>query len=365
VVTIRDSAGNTVTASTAAVTVAIQSGTGGTLGGTTTVSAVNGVVTFSGLTLAGTVGTNYVLSFTAIGSDGADTGNMTVTPGAATQLALTTAPVASASGTALATQPVVAIKDAQGNTVTTSTVAVTVAIRSGTGGTLGGTKTVNAVAGVATFSGLTLTGTVGTNYVLRFTSTGLTQIDSGNICGDARWSDNTGADDGAGRRSVRSSVDYAAGGDDPRRTGKYGDVGDSGGDGGDPVGNGRNAGRNDDGQRGGGSRDLQRIDAGGQGRNKLCPALYGDGADAGGYRKPDGDGRSGDTARADDSSRWAERSGKALTTQPVVTIRDSAGNTVTTSTAAVTVAIQSGTGGTLGGTTDASMRWREWRRSAD
>jgi hypothetical protein len=87
---------------------------------------------------------------------------MTVTPGAATQLALTTAPVTGASGAALATQPVVTIRDAQGNTVTASTAAVTVAIQSGTGGTLGGTTTVNAVAGVATFSGVTLAGVVGT-----------------------------------------------------------------------------------------------------------------------------------------------------------------------------------------------------------
>ncbi|MFN9743039.1 MAG: beta strand repeat-containing protein, partial [Acidobacteriota bacterium] len=244
VVTIRDSAGNAVTGSTAAVTVAIQSGTGGTLGGTTTVNAVNGVATFSGLSLAGTVGTNYVLRFSGAGLT-VDTGNMTVTPGTATQLVLTTAPVASASGTALATQPVLAIKDAQGNTVTSATGAVTVAIQSGTGGTLGGTKTVNAVAGVATFSGLTLTGSVGTNYVLRFTSPGLTLIDSGNL--------------------------------------------------------------------------------------SVTPG--------------------GATTLALTTAPVTGASGAVFSTQPVVAIKDAQGNTATVSTAAVTVAIQSGTGGTLGGTT--------------
>jgi hypothetical protein len=178
VVTIRDSQGNTVSEATTAVTVAIQSGTGGTLGGTTTVNAVAGVATFSGLTLAGKVGTNYVLRFTATGLTQVDTGNLTVTAGAATQLALTTQPVAGETGKALTTQPVVTIRDSAGNTVTTATAAVTVAIGSGTGGTLGGTKTVNAVAGVVTFSGLTLAGTLDTEYVLRFTATGLTSADS-------------------------------------------------------------------------------------------------------------------------------------------------------------------------------------------
>ncbi|MFN7621602.1 MAG: hypothetical protein ACK5RS_00485, partial [Acidobacteriota bacterium] len=40
------------------------------------------------------------------------------------------------------------------------------------------TTTVNAVAGVATFSGVTMAGTLGTSYVLRFSSTGLTPADS-------------------------------------------------------------------------------------------------------------------------------------------------------------------------------------------
>jgi hypothetical protein len=100
-----------------------------------------------------------------------DSGNVTPSgPGAGAQLSITTAPVGGASGAALGTQPVVKVLDAAGNVVTGSTAAVTVAIQSGTGGTLGGTTTVNAVAGVATFSSLTLAGVVGSNYVLRFTA---------------------------------------------------------------------------------------------------------------------------------------------------------------------------------------------------
>jgi hypothetical protein len=126
---------------------------------------------------------------------------------------------------------------------------VTVAIQSGTGGTLGGTTTVNAVAGVATFSGLSLAGTVGTNYVLRFSGSGLT-VDTGNMTVTPGAATQLALTTAASRRSVRWSADNAAGVDDPRRAGEHGDVIDGGGDGGDPVGNGWNAGRNDDGQCG-------------------------------------------------------------------------------------------------------------------
>jgi hypothetical protein len=51
--------------------------------------------------------------------------------------------------------------DGDGALMTTSTAAVTATIQSGAGGVLGGTTTVNAVGGVATFSNLTLTGLVG------------------------------------------------------------------------------------------------------------------------------------------------------------------------------------------------------------
>jgi hypothetical protein len=97
--------------------------------------------------------------FTASGSTPIDSGNLTVTHGAPTQLALTTPPVGGLSGAPLPTQPVVTIQDAQGNTVTDSTAAVAVAIQSGSGGSLSGATTVSAVNGVATFNGLTLAGT--------------------------------------------------------------------------------------------------------------------------------------------------------------------------------------------------------------
>jgi hypothetical protein len=153
-VAIRDAQGNTVTSSTAAVTVAIGSGAGGTLGGTTTVNAVSGVATFSNVTLAAMVGTNYTLSFTSGALSSATSSTVTVTAGSANKLAFSTQPVGGPSGQYLATQPVVVIQDAQGNTVTSSTANVTLSFGTNAGGTgvLGGSVTVAAVAGVATFT---------------------------------------------------------------------------------------------------------------------------------------------------------------------------------------------------------------------
>ena len=339
-----------MTGSTVAVTVVISSGTGGTLGGTTTVNAVNGVATFTGVSLAGTVGTNYVLGFTSGSLTAASSSNMTVTPGAATQLALTTAPVGSASGAALGTQPVVTVRDSAGNTVTTSTTAVTVAISSGTGGTLGGTKTVNAVAGVATFSGLTLTGTVGTNYVLSFTSNGLTAATSGNLTvtpGGATQLALTTAPVAGGSGAALPTQPVVAIRDGQGNTATVSTAAVTvtilSGTGGTLSGTttvnavagvATFSGLTLTGKVG--TSYVLRFTSTGLTSVDTASMTVTAGAP---------------TQLAITTQPVGGATGTALPTQPVVAIRDSAGNTVTTSTAAVTVAIQSGTGGTLGGTT--------------
>lgn len=81
--------------------------------------------------------------------------SQTISHGVATKLAILTAPVApAANGGAFVPQPVVAIQDQYGNTVTSSSDTVTAAVGSGDW-ILGGTAGVNAVGGVANFSGLT------------------------------------------------------------------------------------------------------------------------------------------------------------------------------------------------------------------
>jgi hypothetical protein len=101
---------------------------------------------------------------------------VTVTPGAATQLGIRTQPLGAAIGAPLATQPVIEIRDAAGNVVTSSTATVTASIANG-GGTLVGAASATAVSGVATFSGLAITGTAGPRS-LAFASTGLAAVTS-------------------------------------------------------------------------------------------------------------------------------------------------------------------------------------------
>ena len=79
--------------------------------------------------------------------------------GTAYKVAFTTQPGGGANTTAWTGQPVVNVEDS-GNTVTTSTASVTLAIAENASGTLGCTHiTVTAVAGVATFAGCEITGT--------------------------------------------------------------------------------------------------------------------------------------------------------------------------------------------------------------
>ncbi len=165
VVQVQDAAGNAVVGSTAAITAAVASG-GGTLGGPTTVTAVAGVATFSGLSIAGLVGAR-TLTFTAAGLAAATSAAFPLDAGPAAQLAMRTQPVAGTAYAPFLTPAAVELRDAFGN-VAASTAAVTATLASG-GGTLGGATTVNASAGVATFTSLTVNGAAGAR-TLTFTA---------------------------------------------------------------------------------------------------------------------------------------------------------------------------------------------------
>ncbi|HEY7685935.1 MAG TPA: hypothetical protein VH833_07525, partial [Gemmatimonadales bacterium] len=167
-VTARDALGNTVTGFTANVTLTITAGTGtagATLSGTKTVAATLGVATFSTLSID-LSGTAYQLSATGSGVAGATSAAFNISAGAATQLAFTTQPTTEAAGAFIAPAIQVTAQDAQGNTVPTFTgnIAVTIGTNPGTG-TLSGTTSVAATAGVATFSDLSIDKT-GTGYTL-------------------------------------------------------------------------------------------------------------------------------------------------------------------------------------------------------
>ncbi len=174
-VTVQDAAGNTTTA-TDSITLAITTPGGATLTCTANPkNAVAGVDAFAGCSVdkAGT----YTLTATDGLLTSATSSSFTITAGAASKLAFTTQPGGGASSTAWATQPTVTVQDAYGNTVTSgtgSTASVTIAIGTNPGGgTLSGTATVSAVAGVATFGNLSIN-TPATGYTLTATSGGYT-----------------------------------------------------------------------------------------------------------------------------------------------------------------------------------------------
>ncbi len=173
-VRVADSNNNPV--SGVAVTFAVASGGGSIVPGDGAVSTnASGIATLTSWTLGAAPGANSVTA-TAAGLVGSPvTFNATGTAGAATQLGITTQPGGSVSGVNLTTQPVVEVRDANGDRVATSTAAVTATITSGTGA-LVGTQTVNAVAGVATFTNLRVNG--GGDHQLQFTAAGLTAATS-------------------------------------------------------------------------------------------------------------------------------------------------------------------------------------------
>jgi uncharacterized repeat protein (TIGR01451 family) len=157
-VELEDRYGNFVNSSTANVTITIASGpSGGKLLGTTTVQAIDGVGSFSNLSIdqAG----SYSLSVCAAGVGGAAaSGSFNVAAGAATQLAFSTEP-ANTPGAQTMASVVVIVEDQYGNTVTTDRSSVTLSLNTasgGGGGVLKGTATANASGGVATFSGLSI-----------------------------------------------------------------------------------------------------------------------------------------------------------------------------------------------------------------
>src|SRR5207253_3815025 len=106
---------------------------------------------------------------------------ITITAGAATQLTVTTEPSATAqSGVAFAQQPVVQLRDGDGNAVNQAGVTITAAIATG-GGTLSGTLTAATNgSGVASFTNLSISGTAG-ERTLSFSAAGLASATSGSV----------------------------------------------------------------------------------------------------------------------------------------------------------------------------------------
>jgi hypothetical protein len=165
-------------------TVSWASSTGALVGNFRAATVYTATITLTaaaGYTLTG-VSANF---FTVAGTSSAATNSINsgvitaVFPatavGPATKALMTTQPAGAVSGAAFTTQPVIRVTDADGNTNTSFTGNVTASIATGTG-TLGGTTSVAAVSGVATFTNLGILG-LG-NFTLTFTPASLTPVTS-------------------------------------------------------------------------------------------------------------------------------------------------------------------------------------------
>src|SRR5207248_3014525 len=180
VVQLRDGAGNPVSQAGVDRKGAVE-GEAGALGGTLTATTTSGgTASFTNLSISGTTG-DRTLSFSATGLTPAVSGTIAVGAGAATQLTLTTQPSATAqSGVAFAQQPVVQLRDGAGNPVSQAGITVTAAIATG-GGTLGGARAATTTSGgTASFTNLSISGAAG-DRTLSFSATGLTPAVSGTI----------------------------------------------------------------------------------------------------------------------------------------------------------------------------------------
>ena len=174
-VSAEDQYGNLTPSFTSGVTIALKSNPGsGTLNGTLTVNASAGVATFSGLTLD-QAANGYTIQATTTGLSSATTNTFDITPAAASQLVVTTQPPASTTaGNSFGLT--VTAEDLYGNLTPSFTSSVTVALKSNPGNsTLNGTLTVNASAGVATFSGLSID-QAANGYTIQATTTGLSSV---------------------------------------------------------------------------------------------------------------------------------------------------------------------------------------------
>ena len=166
---------------TSSVTLAIDTPAGATLGCTNNgpLAAVAGVATFAGCDIDLASATPYNLHAATEFSIAASSNAITISVGPATKLGFTSAPTgATTSDTDFTDQPVVAVQDAGGNTVTgTVTGAVTLTVTDHVPASnltcTDSTETVNVDAGVATFAGCSMD-LAGNGFTLTATDAALT-----------------------------------------------------------------------------------------------------------------------------------------------------------------------------------------------
>jgi len=180
VIAVQDSAGSTVTSDTSAVTLTLTDPGGATLTCDSDPEvASSGVARFSGCAIdkAGT----YTMSASDGSLAAATSTSITVVAGPAASLAFVAGPsFVATSGTALATQPVVAAQDWAGNLVAADARSVTLSLSDPSGAALVcDSNTETAVSGIARFSGCAIDKTG--IHTLRATSGSLTAATSTSV----------------------------------------------------------------------------------------------------------------------------------------------------------------------------------------
>ncbi len=176
-VAMRDAGGNLVTASTAQVTLSLTNAPGATLRGTTTATTVNGVATFTDLSVD-KAGSGYTLQASSTGLTPMTSPAFGVDPGAASALVFLAQPANGPAGAAIGPAVRVAVQDAQGNQLTAFNSPITVSLAPHpAGGTLSGTRMAPAIGGVATFGDLSIT-RAAAGYELVVQASGLPAVTS-------------------------------------------------------------------------------------------------------------------------------------------------------------------------------------------
>ncbi|MBD65170.1 MAG: hypothetical protein CME62_08185 [Halobacteriovoraceae bacterium] len=173
IVEVQDSTGNLVPTASDDITLSFSNNAGsGTLSGTLTVSAVNGVATFNDISID-KAATGYTLAATAPGLSNDISNSFEISANTKSQLVFSTQPTDTDQGTIISPDITVEIHDAYGN-ITADTDTISIAINNNpSGGVLAGTSDIAAVAGVATFNDLEIDA-AGVGYTLNATATGLT-----------------------------------------------------------------------------------------------------------------------------------------------------------------------------------------------
>jgi hypothetical protein len=181
VVQLRDVSGNPVLKAGVSVTVTAQSTVAGVLQGTLTQTTnAQGQASFPGLSILGTVGA-YTLAFQSGSLTAAVANPLQLSAGAATAMALATPPPGSAqSGAPLSPQPVVQIVDQSGNPAGQGHQGLLVTVAVSAGASVSNESATTDAGGLATFSGLTLSGPTG-SYTLTFQSASLPDLAGGTI----------------------------------------------------------------------------------------------------------------------------------------------------------------------------------------